>query len=182
MPPYGVDYSTPGYVSVLAHAVLTSAAATLTSPPTVQYVSAGKPSADGCDQLVVWLDAFKMVRPRNTAGKGGGVFAEDRQSLAPQGGLPAVDFQIQLIRCGAPGVSGELEPVNPTAAALDAFATTQLTDGWALYRGLLAAWSAGTLFGGLEHVPAAVVIGQGSPYGSEGGLAGWTVPLTVGLY
>lgn len=178
---YGVDYFSPDYVSRIAHAVLTSAAATLSPAPTTQFVSAGKPVADGCDQLAVWLDAFKLVRPR-TGARGAGAFAEDRQSLNPQGGLPAIDLQVQLIRCGAPDVTGGFQPQSPEATALDAFATAQLTDGWALYRGLLAAWNAGSLFAGLEHAPASVVIGQGTPYGVEGGLAGWQIPITVSLY
>lgn len=179
---FATDYVSSVYVSSIAHALLASAAATLTSPPTVQYVSAGKPAADGCDQLVVWVDALKLVRPRAVSARGGGAFAEERNSLFPQGSLPAADFQIQLIRCGAPGVQGEMSPVNPSAADLDAFATSQITDGWALYRGLLASWQAGTLFSSLEHTPAAVVIGQGTPYGTEGGVAGWTIPVTCGLY
>jgi hypothetical protein len=180
--PYATNYASATYASLIAHAVLSAAVATLTSPPTIQYVSAGKPAATGCDQLVVWVDAFKLVRPRPASSRGGGAFAEERNSLFPQGSLPALDMQVQLIRCGAPGVTGELDPANPSATDLDAFATAQLTDGWALYHGLFNAAVAQTLFAGLEHVPAAVVIGQGVPYGTEGGLAGWTVPVTVGLY
>lgn len=178
---FGQDYFTNNWVSRIASAVLTSAAAALPSPPATQYVSAGEPAADGCDQLVVWVDKFKTVRPiPGTRGKG--AFADNQQSLNPQGALPAVDFKVQLLRCGAPGITSDITPALPTAADLSAFAASQLTDGWALYRGLIAAWAGGTLFGHLEHAPGSVVIGQQTAVGSQGGTAGWQLPVTAGLY
>lgn len=180
---YASEYASPTFVSDIAHAILTAAKTALSwDPNSPAYVSAGKPAADGCDQLVVWVDTLKLVRPRNSAGKGGGAFAENRQSLEPQGGLPAADFQVQLLRCGAPAPNAGVAVTAPAPADLDAFATAHLADGWQLYRGLLAAWQAGTLFGGFEHIPAAVVIGHADPYDTQGGVAGWTLAITCGLY
>lgn len=176
MTDYAVHYAQASLVSDLAHALLTTATATLTSPPADRYVAMGKPAADGCDQLVVWADTFTLVRPAGTLANS----LASRDSLEPGGALPAVVFNVQLLRCGAPVPDGN---VLPTPAEMDAHATTALTDAWALYRGLLAALSAGTLFGTPNPVPAHhTLIRDMTAYGPEGGVAGWSVPVRVSLY
>ena len=181
--PYGTDYFTGAFVSTLAHGLLATAAATLASPPTVQYVHMGQPAADGCDQLVVWVDSFHLVRPRKQTALGGGGMSEERSPLEPQGGLPAVQFNVQLLRCGAPTVSGELQPSNPSAADLDTFGTNGLTDGWSLYRGVLAAWQSETLFGVTNPVPKHhTLLSAMKPYGPEAGVYGWLLPVKASLY
>lgn len=175
------EYTSTTYVADLAHMLLASAAATLATPPSIQYINMGKPAADGCDRLIVWVLDMHLASPRNQTARGGGTLTESRSAMEQYGVLPAVDFTIQLLRCGVPQPTGDLNPVLPTAAELDAFGTAQITDGWALYHGLVNAWRAGTLFGGLNPAPH-TVLGMLTPVEPSGGIAGWQLPLKVSLY
>lgn len=176
-----VEYASPAYVSDLAHALLASAAATLAAPPSIRYVNMGKPAADGCDRLTVWVLDMHLAFPRAQTARGGGALMESRTAMEQYGALPTLDLTVQLLRCGVPQPTGDVNVVLPTSAEMDAFGTAQLTDGWALYHGLVNAWRAGTLFGALNPAPH-TVLGMLTPVEPTGGIAGWQVPLKVSLY
>lgn len=173
---YATAYTQGSFVADLGHALLASAVASLSDPPTIQYLAMGKPAADGCDQLVVWVDALQSVRPAGSISN----TLSARDGLEPGGVLPAVEFNVQLLRCGAPQSDGGL---LPTPAVLDAHGVELLTDAWELYRGLLARYASGSLFGTPNPIPAHhTVIRDMDAYGPEGGVSGWTVPIRVSLY
>ena len=174
---YATAYQSASFVSDLAHALLATAASALgAAAPASQYVSAGQPAADGCDQLVVWVDALRLVRPKGVKL----TTVTDAETMEPKGALPVVDFNVQILRCGAPVIQGN---VLPTPTAIDTHAVSMLTDGWPLYRGILAALYAQTLFGTPNPVPGHhTLVKDMTAYGPAGGVAGWTVPVCLSLY
>lgn len=180
---YAQDYATGAFVSTLAHALLASAAGSLASPPADQWVSMGEPAADGCDQLVVWVNKFRLGFLKRQTRSSPGILTDNRTPMEPGGALPMVDMTVQLLRCGAPQATGDLTLALPSPTAMDTHGTTMLTDGWALYHGLIAAWSAGTLFGSPNPIPAHHTLFEPmTAYGPESGVSGWTIPITLSLF
>lgn len=116
----------------LADEFLASCVAAVTSPPTRQYVSPGRPAHDPCEQLVVWVGNIKPTRANVTANQG----------RVLKHTPPLVNLQFELTRC--------IEPMDkkgnpPTAAQLDTNAETIDADADALYTNCLESWGGCTI-------------------------------------
>lgn len=141
--------------------LLTAAAAVVTAPPERQYVAHGNFAHD-CELLAVRL--VNVVAESDDQGAGAPACAV----------IPVLRLEVTLLRC-YPKVDENL----PTAAELTAASATLADDAVALTGGLLARWSAGTLFPTAGIHCDRVEIGELTPVGPSGGIAGWRTTFDV---
>lgn len=135
-----------------------------TAPPEHRYVTTG-PIAWDCPagQLTVHVDAAQLIA---------------NPGSPPCGGRPEATFTVTLLRCAA---MANLDGTSfPPAATLDTEGRGRLVDGWALLAGLTGDWTAGQLLPSLPHLDCTTVTwGPMQAVGPAGGLAGWSLTLTV---
>lgn len=131
--------------------------ATDAGPPARRYVSHGAPAAD-CEQLAVYALPIRLL-----PGPGPGCAL-----------IPVVPFAVVLHRCVSAVADGP-QPGPPPAQTLDEEARELAVDGWALWRGILAARRAG------EFTPDAgsVSVGPLEALPPNGGIAGWRLNVEV---
>lgn len=175
----------PARVYDIATALLATAAATWTGTgrdaPIRQYVEhVGPPNlgpvADGCDRLVVYVGAIRATH--GSAGR-------DQPGGRPGATMLArvVDLTVEVLRCGTPQptqATAKSTVVPPAPSDIDAHAALLLHDAWVLFDGVLAARRAKVLFGSeLAECCEQLRLGDLTPYGPFGNIAGWRWPLSV---
>lgn len=139
------------------------------------YVSAGPPAWDCCPQLTVHA---------------GGAIEGNTMPLGPQlqpghrvaetSVVPLVILTITVLRCAPiPEQSGSKMKL-PSAVDLENTAKETLGDVWAIWHGLRRAVQAGTLYAS-ESCSREVFFDPASPVNTQGGCAGWQIPLRVAL-
>jgi len=150
--------------SLLA-AAATAIAAGGNVAPAVQYVSAGPPAIDCCDQLTVHVQLHVQVAMR-----------EAGSQAIPQS-RPAVQmatFVVTAMRC-YPIVEGGVQLRVPDGQKLDAAARVVYLDGWALWNGVRTLIRTDRLFPG--RWCRSVDTGPMTPMPTQGGCAGWQLPV-----
>lgn len=124
------------------------------------YINAGKPQGD-CDSLVVWCERIDSVTER-------------RGSCS---GINRVTFHVSRFMC-APTMDNDGEALDTDT--LTAIALRHADDGWAIWKGITAGWSAGTLFGGLGVACSSIDLSQGmTAIENLGGMTGWDAVIRL---
>lgn len=125
-------------------------------------------SADDCDQLTVRLIRSFVGTPDAEAGN---LRGNDY-------GLVAA-WEIRLTRCITTFVDSTIDAsaAIPDIDTLTAEASALLTDGWAIYKGVVDGFESGGLFAACT----ALTLGELSPIGPGGDLAGWTIEVRAQL-
>lgn len=128
-------------------------------PPTRQFTSHTEPAED-CSQIAAYWKPLTAL---------------------PQGVpcvyVPIAPLVVELHRCVTPFTDRSGNPKVPAPAVLSAEARSLAVDGWALYKGILAACRAGTLFEGVNC--RNVTVGALEPIAPTGGMAGVRLTVTV---
>lgn len=129
-----------------------------TDLPARSYVSHGEPSWDCGDQLTVHLDGLPI---------------EQVTKCSTRNRFP---FVITLLRCVTSlGPDAEI----PTDEVLDEEALGLLADAWVLRNGIAVGRANGLLFGTVDSGCDTVSLGDITTLGPEGGLAGWSIAVTL---
>lgn len=132
--------------------------------PDRQYVAEGGVAFD-CEQLVVQVARVFLGAP-----------GEQVTDPVNCSATLVADLTVWLIKCAAPmGDNGE----PPSDEEIEAVSQVLLTDGLVLTEGLIRGLQGHQVFTSLES--PAVAIGELAPQGPEGGMAGWTLTVSVGL-
>lgn len=146
----------------IAEDLLARMVAAVDSPPSRQYISAGRPVHD-CEQIVVWVT---NIDPSNTlpTPNRGKVGKHTANSVSVCG---------ELVRClPVPKKNGS----PPTAAELDAAGRLAMADAAGIYTAVLEPWGDCTIFS-FSGVSVGAIIGRGE--GGQGGLLPIAACLTV---
>lgn len=169
--------ATAASVHQIAQDLLTTAEQILTTtvggPVALAYLSPGFPSLDyQCDQVAVWNS---------------GLGEEQTSPLSPipatgqrrrWGWLNLATLSVQSIRCIRVGRTTSTGYTPPSSEQLAEDAAKVMEDGWALYNGISTAIIEDGLFDGpCKDIKFLSM----SPLTPQGGVAGWTLVLSVEL-
>lgn len=169
--------STASSLYDLAAELLTQSAAILATTtagaPTVQYVSAGPPAYDCCDQLTVdvGIIGYGPFNADVVAGDAYARLTEDVVTLVP--------LNVTHLRCANAKPAGGIRMGTPAHTKMTLDAQTIYEDGWVLWNGLRGAARTGALFSGTPCRPFA--LSGASVIAPEGGCLGYAVSLVVEL-
>lgn len=159
----------PQRLVTIANDLLSAANSSIDNAPDRQYVSPGAPAAD-CEQLTVHLNAVRNLMPANRSGSGLG---------AVQGCqvIPVAVYIVTLYRCVAV-VDGD---GPPSATALNANGEQLAQDGWELWAGFTALWSASELLPSVPELDCQAITWQPGiqTLTPQGGLAGITMTIEI---
>lgn len=124
------------------------------------YINAGRPQGD-CDSLVVWAERVDSITERKGACSG----------------INRITFHVTRFMC-IPVMADDGNALDAETITLMALAHAR--DGWAIWKGITAGWSAGTLFGGLGVACSSIDLSQGMSVGdNQGGMSGWDAVLRL---
>lgn len=124
------------------------------------YINAGRPPGD-CDSLVVWCERVDSITERKGSCSG----------------INRATFHVTRFMC-VPTMTddGEALPADDVTA----LALRHARDGWAIWKGITAGWSAGTLFGGLGVECSSIDLSQGMvAIENQGGMTGWDAVIRL---
>lgn len=156
----------PGRLSDALDDVLAAAAACLTDPPALRFVSHGAPAV-GCELLAVHCEEVRTVPLDQPA------------DIPAAAGQPRVRVASIVATLARPVCA----TANPSVEQLDTDGHDLAVDGWALYAGLVAATSrtGSPMWSGASRLPrsSSAVLAELQP--RQGGYGGWTVTLDVTL-
>ncbi len=148
-------------------------ATTTAGAPTVQYVSAGPPAYDCCDQLTVDVGIIGYG-PFNAD-----VIAGDAYARLTEDVVTLVPLNVTHLRCANARPSGGVKVTLPQVAKMTQDAQTVYEDGWVLWNGLRGAARSGSLFTG---TPCRIFALSGANViAPDGGCLGYAVSLVVEL-
>lgn len=148
--------SDPEYLTEVCTQILNIASDALDDPPARAYVAHGLPAWD-CEQLAVFIERISAV-DQNTC------------SLVHK-----LDIAVEIARSCQPVPDASGNP--PAVAALDAATAALAVDGWSIWRGLIAAWMAGTLADGVNS--SRIRFTQAIPLPPAGTFAGWRIQFSI---
>lgn len=142
--------------------LLAAAVDAITDPPARQYIAHGQTFAHDCDLLASRLAGFEFQR------------TDSRGCVL----IPVAVLEVTLMRCWPK--AGDNGQAIPTADAITAAATALALDGESLMNGIADRVEDGSLFADrccadVEFTPGLQAVDP------SGGLAGWTLTLTVRL-
>lgn len=148
-------------------------ATTTAGAPSIQYVSAGPPAYDCCDQLTVDVGIL-TYGPFNAD-----VIAGDAYARLTDNVVNLVPLNVTHLRCANAKPTGGVKVTLPQAAKMTLDAQTVYEDGWVLWNGLRGAARTGALF---EGTPCRIFALSGAQViAPEGGCVGFGVTLVVEL-
>ena len=140
-------------------------ATTAAGSPDRAYVSPGVPAFE-CDQLTVHAPLLgeEFTSPLNPAAASGHRDRYQRVNLAT--------LVVTLVRCAPTSQDGGKAAETPD---LDALAVTLLTDGWALWNGIMQLIREGVLFSACreKHFDSAAALPL------QGNVGGWTLTFRI---
>jgi hypothetical protein len=153
-------------------AIVAAMDSTDTGPPDRAFVAPGQPTFETqCDQAAVWIPnltegATSPTQPSEITGQ-----------RSRYGRVNLVALTGYAIRCASVSENTQIyEPLTDTTLNSQARAVYQ--DGWSVWNWITQLIRTQQLFGGtcgIQHFD------RGSPYQTEGGLAGWQFQLRVQL-
>lgn len=139
------------------------------------FVSPGSPAWDCCPQITVHAGG---AIEGNTAPLG--PMLQPGHRVDQVAVVPLVAMTITVLRCApVPEQSGQTVRL-PSATSIEATAQKTLGDVWAIWHGLRRAIQDGTLYAS-ESCSREVFFDPASPVNTQGGCAGWQIPLRVAL-